>query len=181
MSFERTVEFVLSHEGLYSNDPDDLGGETVYGISRKYHPSWPGWILVDYLLKYSEDPDILSEHPTILTDAKNFYWVIWDKYCRDLPEPVALALFDSVFSCGPKATRWLQRGIKNQKLPIKIDGIMGPITSSKANQCQPWRLAIELLGFRIKFYIGKRISQKKYWNGWINRVCDLMVEVVIDP
>lgn len=31
--FEHAVSFVLAHEGAYSNDIDDDGGETKYGTS----------------------------------------------------------------------------------------------------------------------------------------------------
>ena len=34
-------------EGLYSNDPDDPGGETVHGIARVFWPRWSGWSIVD--------------------------------------------------------------------------------------------------------------------------------------
>jgi hypothetical protein len=37
-NFELAVGFVLNHEGGYSQDPDDPGGETNFGISKKYHP-----------------------------------------------------------------------------------------------------------------------------------------------
>ena len=32
-------------EGGYVNDKDDAGGETYRGISRKYNPTWQGWIM----------------------------------------------------------------------------------------------------------------------------------------
>lgn len=38
MSFERALEFVLQWEGGYVNDPHDAGGETNFGISKRYHP-----------------------------------------------------------------------------------------------------------------------------------------------
>ena len=38
-AFQKTMKF----EGGYVNDPDDRGGETYRGISRKHHPDWPGW------------------------------------------------------------------------------------------------------------------------------------------
>ena len=37
--FERALKFVLKWEGnQYVNDPDDPGGETHYGISKRAHP-----------------------------------------------------------------------------------------------------------------------------------------------
>jgi len=39
MSFERAVTHVLLHEGGYSNDPNDPGGETQYGISKRAYPN----------------------------------------------------------------------------------------------------------------------------------------------
>jgi len=34
--FEDAVALVLKHEGGYVNDPDDPGGETMMGISKKH-------------------------------------------------------------------------------------------------------------------------------------------------
>ncbi len=42
---------VLNNEGIYSNDPDDAGGETYKGISRKANPNWDGWISIDAIKK----------------------------------------------------------------------------------------------------------------------------------
>ncbi len=46
--------FLFTHEweAGYSNNPNDLGRETIDGISRTYHPKWDGWKLVaDYRAK----------------------------------------------------------------------------------------------------------------------------------
>ncbi len=39
----------LSHEAFpgYTFDPVDRGGETCAGITRRDHPTWPGWDVVD--------------------------------------------------------------------------------------------------------------------------------------
>jgi len=37
--FLKAVEMVLAHEGGYVNDPNDPGGETKYGISKRSYPS----------------------------------------------------------------------------------------------------------------------------------------------
>lgn len=38
-SFDAAVALVLAHEGGYSNDPADPGGETNFGISKRAYPS----------------------------------------------------------------------------------------------------------------------------------------------
>lgn len=39
MSFERAFELVIGHEGGYVNDPQDPGGETKFGISKRAYPT----------------------------------------------------------------------------------------------------------------------------------------------
>ena len=38
-NFEKAFDFVIKHEGGYINDPKDPGGETKYGICKRFHPS----------------------------------------------------------------------------------------------------------------------------------------------
>lgn len=38
MSFDLAFERVIGHEGGYTNDPEDPGGETQWGISKRSHP-----------------------------------------------------------------------------------------------------------------------------------------------
>jgi lysozyme family protein len=38
-NFDKALSFVLSWEGGYSNDPDDPGGETNFGISKRSYPN----------------------------------------------------------------------------------------------------------------------------------------------
>jgi hypothetical protein len=48
MPFEDAYEGATQgFEGGYADDPADAGGETFNGISRRSHPGWPGWALID--------------------------------------------------------------------------------------------------------------------------------------
>ena len=38
-TFDEIIEKVLEHEGGYVNDPDDAGGETNYGIAKRWYPN----------------------------------------------------------------------------------------------------------------------------------------------
>ena len=49
--FDIALAKVLRREGGYANDPNDRGGETYKGISRKAHPTNRMWVLID---KYKE-------------------------------------------------------------------------------------------------------------------------------
>lgn len=37
--FKKVMKFILKHEGGYVNHPNDPGGETKYGISKRAHPT----------------------------------------------------------------------------------------------------------------------------------------------
>ncbi|MBW1801582.1 MAG: hypothetical protein JRJ85_12745, partial [Deltaproteobacteria bacterium] len=41
--FDEAFEKTTAIEGGYVFDPDDAGGETYKGISRRFNPSWGGW------------------------------------------------------------------------------------------------------------------------------------------
>lgn len=38
-SFDKSIPLILEHEGGYVNNPKDPGGETNFGISKRYHPT----------------------------------------------------------------------------------------------------------------------------------------------
>ena len=69
MNFEEIIDHVIDHEGGYVNDPKDLGGETKYGISKRWYPE-------------------INIKDLTIDDAKNIYyedyWV--PSRAQDLPE-----------------------------------------------------------------------------------------------
>ena len=38
ISFDEIIDITLHHEGGYVHDPKDLGGETNYGIAKRFYP-----------------------------------------------------------------------------------------------------------------------------------------------
>lgn len=65
-------------EGFYSNDKNDTGGETIYGVSRKNNPGWLGWRIVDEHKYKPGFPGNLrgnKELPELAKELyKNKYW-----------------------------------------------------------------------------------------------------------
>lgn len=81
--FERLIAFVLKHEGGYSNDPRDAGGETKFGISKRAYPGLD-------IKNLTED------------EAKEIYKRdYWDKAgCNALKWPLCFVVFDTAVNCG---------------------------------------------------------------------------------
>jgi len=96
-SFYKSLEFVLKWEGGYVNDPDDPGGETKWGISKRYHP----------------DEDIRGLSPERAAEIYyEDYWIT--TACDLLPLPLSTVMFDSAVACGPaRAVEWLERSRAN--------------------------------------------------------------------
>lgn len=95
-------------EGGYVNDPDDKGGETYRGISRKYNPTWEGWEIID---KYKTQHKVGSNEfksklnndiklqKLVYTRYKIGYWDVFE--LDDVPsQRVAYQLFDTNVNCG---------------------------------------------------------------------------------
>ena len=55
-AFKKTI----ASEGLYSNDKEDTGGETVLGLTRAADADWGGWQLVDSMKKLDGFPSNLK-------------------------------------------------------------------------------------------------------------------------
>lgn len=82
-NFERAVAFVLRHEGGFTNDNRDPGGETKFGISKRAYPHL--------------DIKGLTE-----AEAKEIYRRdYWDRAgCGSLDWPLCLVHFDSCVNLG---------------------------------------------------------------------------------
>lgn len=98
--FKRAVEFTLKWEGGYSNDPDDPGGETKYGISKRAHPEC--------------DIKNLSEQEAIQIYISD-YWL--SSGCESVGYPMNLVVFDSAVNCGTGTAKgWLRMSTTPQDL-----------------------------------------------------------------
>lgn len=103
--FNEEFEKVILVEGGYVNDPDDAGGETYLGISRKNNPKWDGWISIDQLKKYhpKDFKKLLKQTPELTDKAKRLYKEnYWDVLeLDDIPsQGIAHQLFDTAVNMG---------------------------------------------------------------------------------
>lgn len=131
-AYLRTGKF----EGGYVNDPQDNGGETYFGIARKFNPQWLGWKIVDEQKKKPNFPANLNEKRNELSVLeKNFYKVnYWDKFYGDMirNQKVAEDLYDTSVNMGVSTSIKLserqfklrETGVMSQALLMKLNSVV---------------------------------------------------------
>ena len=157
--FTKAVEHLLKIEGGYVNDPNDAGGETKYGISKRQYPH----------LNIAD----LTHEAAIAIYFKD-YWLAYS--CHKLPTVLAIFLFDSVVNHRPKtAVMFLQQSLK-----CSVDGIIGKETifyaTRTTNQDFLKEKLKECLAYRADFYHDLCVdkpSQERFYMGWLRRLFSL--------
>mgnify|MGYP005854028985 CR=1 FL=1 len=160
--FASAFESMILNEGGYQliNVEGDRGGMTYAGISRRFHPSWPGWAAVDR----GDIPD--SEL------VRQFYrGNFWAPIRGDdiTNQAVARNIFDFAVNAGvTTAVRLAQ--IVSGATP---DGKIGPKTLAALNGMDPERFVLAYALAKLARYrdiVSRDPTQQKFLLGWINRI-----------
>lgn len=160
--FKASLEFVGKWEGIYSDDKDDPGGATKYGITQKTLSEYCG-----RKVSKQEVQDLTYDR------AKTIYHTLyWQKaYCTALPAGLDTIMFDCAVNQGvPTAKKILQ-----QTLKLKPDGIFGIKTMaaiSMLDQVSTKDLSRDFLARRAVRY-ANLLTFWKYGFGWFRRLFDL--------
>ena len=150
--FLKAVEWLLSPdiEGEHSNDPQDRGGDTWYGLARKYHRElpWP---------------------PTKAQAVEEYRVKYWNACrCSELPPWLAVLVFDAAVQHAPgDAVKFLQ-----EVSGATIDGHFGPQTLRLANRLSPSHID-EILALRARYYtelVSINDLQRRFALGWHRRL-----------
>lgn len=119
--FDRAFKKVVFNEGGYVNDPDDAGGETYMGISRRAYPNSIIWKHIDEITKkYKTIKTInqkLKENIELTEKIKAIYKSdYWMPFNLDNVNTQRLAdqIFDNAVNRGVSATKKLIQRIKNE-------------------------------------------------------------------
>lgn len=103
-NFEEAYKRTSKFEGGYVNDPQDAGGETYNGISRKANPAWEGWKIVDEQKKKSNFPSNLKSRKNELDNMERSLYKsnYWDKVWGDKIklQEVANDMYDTAVNMG---------------------------------------------------------------------------------
>ena len=153
--FESCLNFVLNHEGYKSDQKDDSGGKTIFGISSA---SFPVEVAQMDKMTFDEARQVAKG-----VYYRNF-WVPMN--CDNYYPRISLALFDSAVQHGAG----------------RVQGWVKELTAPKGN-IEVLLTAHDLLFRREQFYldiIKNNPSQVKFFvgenerDGWIQRVVDIM-------
>ena len=132
--FLSAFDKLIGFEGLYSNDPNDRGGETWKGISRNNYPKWEGWLIIDRIKAITDKTQlskVLSTNKELSDCVRNFYYqVFWMALNLDKIHiyEIAEEIFDTAVNQGLKtAVRYFQQALNllnnNQKIYSNISEV----------------------------------------------------------
>ena len=161
MTFEYAFAQLMEIEGYYSNDPDDAGGETKYGISKAQYPD-----LDIKNLSYKDAQEIYRRD----------YWnkLQCDSFTDDV---ISWELFDFGVNAGiEKSARVLQEALNLMGYKVDVDRIIGPQTIHQTNIATvkyAKALINAVRGFQFMHYYGLVLRQPKYSKfikGWLARI-----------
>ena len=159
----KLVPFILKWEGGFANDPVDRGGATNKGITLKTY---------QYHFGKNKTVNDLKN----ITDEEWFeiYKIdFWDRWKGDEinNQSIANLLVDWVWASG-------KYGITNAQRILKVtaDGIVGKKTIEALNSYPNQRMLFSRLLTERLSYINRIVkanpSQKKFLNGWKNRILE---------
>lgn len=174
------IEFVLKMEGGYTLDPNDPGGETMFGVARNRQPQWAGWQIVDAKRSDPNFPKNLEEDVSLKAAAMDFFKQnYWDAVRADeLASPYAISAFDTAVNQGVgKARRILQIA-----LGVTVDGVIGDKTIAATFKAEPWRVK-RFLAERLAEYARLMAANQNllvFATNWSYRVVSL-AELVLKP
>jgi len=184
--FKKAYDKTMGHEGGYTNDPDDAGGETYKGISRVYNPSWFGWSLIDDSKQRPNFPKNLDNYEELNEAVEDFYKdKYWDVNRLDeFPQATAEEMFDTGVNMGVgRAGRFLQTALNYMNRDgslfndLVVDGKIGPASLVALNEvliAGDEEILLIMMnvcqGRHYMEYMSKSPTQEKYARGWFSRV-----------
>lgn len=152
--FDTIFERLMLHEGGYVNHPNDPGGETMYGVTKRVAQAHGYWGDMRKL------PKPLAKQIT----EKSYYNAVKGD---QLDRLIAYQLTDAAYNHGPKqAVKFLQRAVG-----ASADGLIGPRTLEAVAAMDKNDVVLLFNAERIDFYTGLR-GWVSFGKGWARRVAN---------
>lgn len=160
--FDTIFERLMLHEGGYVNHPNDPGGETMYGVTKRVAQAH------GYFGDMRKLPKSLAKKIT----EKSYYNAVKGD---QLDRLIAWQLTDAAYNHGPKqAVKFLQRAVG-----ASADGLIGPRTLAAVAAMDKNDVVLLFNAERIEFYTRLRTWQT-FGRGWARRVAGNLRFAAVD-
>lgn len=148
MNFDQAFSELMKHEGGLVDHPDDPGGLTKYGISKRAYPTL-------------DIANLTLEHAAQI--YRHDYW--GPAGCDAVPEALRMDLFDMAVNSGVRAAvRCLQRAAGET-----ADGVLGPKTLQAIQTIPSSRLIARFNAERLEFMTSLP-TWASFSKGWARRI-----------
>ena len=155
-NFEECLAHILRSEGGYVNHPQDPGGETNLGVTRRV---WQDWVKREL-----HDDEMRHLTPELVGPLYKARY--WDAVHGDvLPAGLDLCVFDCAVNAGvSRAARFLQHAVGAVE-----DGVLGPKTLALIQEKNPATLIADFCDQREAHY--KSLPTfATFGKGWMARL-----------
>ena len=163
-NFEAALKALLKHEGGFVNHPQDPGGMTNLGVTKR--------VWQDYVKREVDESEMRSLTPEAV--APLYRGMYWDAVRADsLPSGVDLVTFDCAVNAGPRqAAKFLQRAAG-----VKDDGAIGPATL-EAVRGRDSKEMIESFSEQRLNFLKALPTFSTFGKGWTRRVEEVKIEAL---
>ncbi len=154
-NFDKCLDMLLSHEGGFVDHPDDPGGMTNLGVTKKVYDEWIGRESTEQEMRDLTPEDVGPIY------KKNY----WDRVKGDLlPSGVDWCAFDWAVNSGKsRPSKAIQRAVGATQ-----DGAIGPATIGLIMEKDPEEIINYVYGVRQDFYKGLKTFET-FGRGWTRR------------
>lgn len=158
-NFAEALQKVLHEEGGFVNHPEDPGGMTNLGVTKRVWEEWTGHPVDEKTMR----------NLTPVAVAPMYRAKYWDKIKGDdLPDGVDYCVFDAAVNSGTgRAAKWLQACVG-----VEPDGGIGPKTLAAVAAFDPKVLVEDYAKRRLSF-----LMDLPHWGtfgkGWTRRVANM--------
>lgn len=148
MNFDTAFERLMGHEGGYVNHPNDPGGETNWGISKRSYPH----------------VDIKN---LTLATAKTIYLKDFWSLLGEADPAIKFQVFDFAVNSGIQtALRKLQAAIG-----VADDGNWGPVSAARLAELDKNDVLMRFIAQRLRFWASLSVWPT-FGRGWTRRAAD---------
>lgn len=157
-NFEPCFKAVLKHEGGFANHPEDPGGMTNLGVTKRV---WEEWMMPQPVT----EADMRALTPALVAPLyKNRFWDVCK--CDHLPSGLDYVVFDLAVNSGTRrAAKFLQSAVG-----VGADGIIGPATlRAVATSALTSKELIDIICDRRERFYRSLDGFPTFGRGWLRR------------